>query len=225
MPRYTLSLSAKLRHLFLPCLLAVTFPAQAQQAARMADGSPEVEARMLRLMANPETLRVAVEAGGKAAFFCVNCHGETGVSKHEYIPNLAGQHPVFLLTQIEKFADGRRKDDFMAGLIKVLKPEDRFNIAIFYASQTVPPSPSMDTALAGRGQQLYARACKGCHGAQARGQKRIARLAGQQAEYLRRTLNNYRNGKDRKDPVMTAVAKGLSSADIAALAAYLPGMP
>jgi cbb3-type cytochrome c oxidase subunit III len=214
-----------LRSLLLSCILALTPPVQAQQGARVADGSPEVEARMAAIMAAPEALGAAAAAGRKAAFFCVNCHGESGLSQHGHIPNLAGQHPVYLLTQIEKFADGRRQDEFMAGLIKVLKAEDRFNMAIYYASQAVSPTPAKDAFLAKRGQELYARACVGCHGAQGRGQKRIARLAGQQSEYLSRALNNYRSGKGRKDPVMTAVAKNLSSADISALAVYLPSMP
>jgi len=214
-----------LRALSLACALVPSGAVQAQPPASVAVGSPQVEARMAAVMASPDSLRQAVAAGKKASFFCVNCHGESGVSQYGHIPNLAGQHPVFLLTQIEKFADGRRQDEFMSGLIKVLKPEDRFNMAIYYASQEVPPRPGQDAQLAAQGKKLYERACKGCHGAQGRGQRRIARLAGQQAEYLDRALNNYRTGKGRADPVMTAVAKRLSSSDIQSLTAYLPGMP
>lgn len=198
----------------------------AHAADRVADGSPEVEARMAAVMASTDAFKAAALAGKKASVFCGNCHGDNGVSQHGHIPNLAGQHPVFLLTQIEKFADGRRKDEFMSGLIKVLKPEDRFNMAVYYASQEVPATPAKDQNLAKRGQKIYARACVGCHGAKGRGQKRIARLAGQQAEYLTITMNNYRSGKGlRADPVMTSVAKGLSTADIEALVAYLPSIP
>lgn len=197
----------------------------ARGESRVMDGSPAIEARMAAVMASPEALDAAAAAGRRASRFCVNCHGESGVSQHGHIPNLAGQHPVFLLTQIEKFADGRRQDEFMTGLIRVLKAEDRFHMAIYFASLTVPATPARDGALARRGQQIYARACVGCHGAQGRGQKRIARLAGQQSVYLTRALDNYRTGKGRGDPVMTAVAKGLSSGDIQALAAYLPTMP
>lgn len=199
--------------------------AQALAASQVMDGSPAVEARMAAVMASPTALRDAAQAGKKASFFCVNCHGESGVSQYDYIPNLAGQHPVFLLTQIEKFVDGRRKDEFMTGLIKVLKPEDRFNLAIYYASQRVPARPAKDAARARQGLDIYKRTCVGCHGVEGHGQKRIARLAGQQAEYLTRTLNNYRTGKGRKDPVMSAVAKGLGTSEIEALAAYLPTMP
>lgn len=206
-------------------LLLALATGRAGGADKVADGSPAIEARMAAVMASPELLGAAAEAGRRASQFCVNCHGESGLSQHGHVPNLAGQHPVFLLTQIEKFADGRRQDEFMTGLIKVLKPEDRFNMAIYFASQSVPVKPARDAASARRGQQLYARACVGCHGAQARGQKRIARLAGQQPEYLVRALDNYRTGKGRKDPVMTAVAKGLSNGDIQALAAYLPTIP
>ncbi len=63
-------------------------------------------------------------------------------------------------------------------------------------------------------------ACQGCHGIDG-----IARLpdaphiAAQPAAYLERALRAYRSG-ERKNEVMSIAAKGLSDADIAALAAY-----
>ncbi len=63
-------------------------------------------------------------------------------------------------------------------------------------------------------------ACQGCHGMDG-----IARLpdaphiAAQPAAYLERALRAYRSG-ERKNEVMSIAAKGLSDADIAALAAY-----
>ncbi len=164
-------------------------------------------------------------AGGKAAFFCVNCHGQNGNSAYDYIPNLAGQNAVYLLNQIEKFADGRRQDDFMSGLIKVLKPEERLNIAIYYSGQTVTPAAAGNAAQMAKGKQLYGAICKTCHGGQGYGNEKIARLAGQQPVYLKKSLEAYRLGaKERKDPIMGSVARRLKDADIAALAAYLPTM-
>ncbi|NTV95647.1 MAG: c-type cytochrome [Thiobacillus sp.] len=164
-------------------------------------------------------------AGKKAAFFCVNCHGEDGNSTYDYIPNLAGQNAVYLLNQIEKFADGRRQDEFMSGLIKVLKPEDRFNMAIYYSGQSVRPAVGNANPLASRGQQYYDRTCKACHGAQGYGNEKIARLAGQQPAYLKKALEAYRAGtKLRNDPIMGSIARRLKDDDIAALAAYIPTM-
>lgn len=183
------------------------------------------EARLANVMADAKAREVAAAAGKRAAFLCVHCHGENGVSALDYVPNLAGQNPIYLLNQIDKFGDGRRKDEFMSGLVKVLKPEDRFNMAIFYASQTVTVPPAKDPYLAQAGAKHFARACAGCHGAQARGSKEVARLAGQQPVYIRNALQGYRQGSGlRSDPRMTGVAKSLSDPDISALAAYLSSL-
>lgn len=192
--------------------LTVAWPAQA------ADNTDRVR----QTLGSTADLERASQAGRKAAFFCVNCHGEDGNSTYDNIPNLAGQNAVYLLNQIEKFADGRRQDEFMSGLIKVLKPDDRFNMAIYYAAQPVRPAASRDAAQTARGAQLYERTCRSCHGQQGYGDEKIARLAGQQPVYLKKALEDYRAGaKLRKDPVMGSVAKRLKDEDITALAAYL----
>ncbi|MEW5789442.1 MAG: c-type cytochrome [Pseudomonadota bacterium] len=205
------------------CLISVSaLAAKPEPAASQA----EVEARLMRVMADSRARDSAAAAGKRAAFLCVHCHGEQGVSPLDYVPNLASQNPVYLLAQIDKFGDGRRNDEFMSGLVKVLKPEDRFNMAVFYASQPVIPRPSKDKRLESDGARHYARACVGCHGAQARGTKEVARLAGQQPVYVKNALNGYRQATGlRADPRMTGVAKRLSPAEINALAAYLSTLP
>jgi cytochrome c553 len=184
------------------------------------------EARLTSVMADAKAREAASVAGRRAAFLCVHCHGEDGVSSLDHVPNLAGQNPVYLLNQIDKFGDGRRKDEFMSGLVKVLKPEDRLNMAIFYASQSIKAAPGKDAHLEQSGGKHFARACVGCHGPQARGTKEIARLAGQQQGYIRNTLKGYRQAVGvRSDPRMTGVARNLSDPEIAALAAYLASLP
>lgn len=183
------------------------------------------ESRVQQVINSPADFAKASQAGKKAAFLCVNCHGDAGYSAYDYIPNLAGQDAVYLLNQIEKFADGRRQDEFMSGLIKVLKKEDRFNMAIYYSGQPVPASAARNTALAARGMRLFDQICKGCHGAQGHGGEKIARLAGQQPVYLKQSLEQYRAGaKSRSDAIMGSIARRLKDEDIAALTAYIPTM-
>ena len=178
----------------------------------------EYETRVQQASGDPKSLA----AGKRAAFLCVYCHGEDGNSVQTNIPNLAGQHPVYLLSQIEKFGDGRRNDAFMSGLIKALSHADRVNMAVYYASMSARPARAAEPALVERGRKRYQATCVGCHGASAAGQKTIARLAGQQAAYLTQALAGYRDSKGtRSDPVMTPVARQLAGADIPALAAYL----
>lgn len=184
------------------------------------------ERRIDSMHSSPAVTQKALQAGKKAAFFCVNCHGEAGVSALPRVPNLAGQNPAYLMVQIQKFADGRRKDDFMSGLIKALKEEDRLSMAMYYGSLGVPPQPVTDARALQMGQGLFKRACIGCHGANAHGSRNVARLAGQQSEYLVESLVRYRNRSGvRTDPVMASVAANLNDEQIAALAAYLTSQP
>lgn len=67
--------------------------------------------------------------------------------------------------------------------------------------------------------------CLGCHGVNGEGkvaadlQPDYPRLAAQLPGYFIKSLNEYKNDV-RKDPLMNALAKGLTEADIANLAAY-----
>jgi len=184
-----------------------------------------VNPRIQQVMSSPDALQKAQHDGKKAAAFCANCHGNTGNSTYDYIPNLAGQHPGYLFNQIKKFADGRRQDRFMSGLIKAMKDEDRFNMAIYYANQRVQAARPPEPDLVARGRQLYSQECKSCHGEKGYGGENIARLAGQRPGYLVEALGKYQNGiKRRADPVMSSVARRLQVSDIAALANYIVTM-
>ncbi len=199
-------------------VVAVLFALSAPPAHAVDNAS-----RVRQVLGSEADFNKARVAGKKAAFFCANCHGDDGNSAYDYIPNLAGQNAVYLLNQIQKFADGRRQDEFMTGMIKVIKPDDRFNMAIYYSSQPVKVGKASSAALTAKGKQLFDTVCKSCHGAQGYGNEKIARLAGQQPVYLRLSLEAYRKGdKTRSDPVMGSVARRLKDDDIAALAAYLP---
>lgn len=62
--------------------------------------------------------------------------------------------------------------------------------------------------------------CAGCHGAAGHSANPIwPNLAGQKEAYLVKQLKAFRDGS-RKDPTMNSMAKPLSDADIANLAAY-----
>lgn len=71
--------------------------------------------------------------------------------------------------------------------------------------------------------------CIGCHGAQGEGkepageQPAYPKIAGQIEAYLVTSVQAYKDDK-RVDPVMGAIAKGLTDADIANLAAYYAGL-
>ena len=91
------------------------------------------------------------------------------------------------------------------------------------------PPPAWQVALsASKGSKPPAKAasCAGCHGAAgipAAGTP-FPRLAGLPAEYLAKQLFDYRDGT-RASPLMGPLAKGLSGAEIAALARHYAARP
>jgi cytochrome c553 len=84
--------------------------------------------------------------------------------------------------------------------------------------------PLVANAPAGAGDVATGRrkalACQTCHGLDGLSKLPEApHIAGQPERYLVKSLEEYRKG-ERKDEMMTLVAKGLSDQDIADLAAY-----
>ena len=89
--------------------------------------------------------------------------------------------------------------------------------AIFLASGLCAQAAPADDLAAGK---TKAQSCTMCHGANGISQMPGApNLAGQPAIYLAEQLKHYRSGQ-RTNEIMNVIAKPLSDADIAALAAW-----
>lgn len=184
-----------------------------------------LEERLSAVMKDTKTMEAAASSGKKVIWFCANCHGEGGNSKKPEIPNLAGQNPAYLLEQVKKFSDGRRRNEFMEGMIKALNDEEKVNIVAYFVSQEVKPHATSNSVQARKGHELFLKICQRCHGEQGRGNEKIPRIAGQQPAYLALSLKRYRDGTgERIDPYMAANTKMLSDDDINTLVAYVSGM-
>lgn len=71
-----------------------------------------------------------------------------------------------------------------------------------------------------------AEVCMACHGENGTAVvPSVPNLAGQNQQYLEKALIAYRGGQMRQDPTMTEMAKPLSDADIANLAAFWHRLP
>lgn len=193
------------------------------QAAEIILKGPD----LAKKQSTPALKNSAIINGKDRALLCNQCHGADGNSTKPNVPNLAAQNPVYLLDQIEKFADGRRKNYVMNALSKNFTQDDKENLAIFYASLTVKPVKT-NPQLAAKGQPIYAKLCSTCHGEKGIGQADFARLAGQQIHYVENTLIRFRdtskdkvNSIQRNSVIMESVTKDLSNQDIKALAAYV----
>jgi len=187
--------------------------------------SIDPQARLKEAVANPALAISLSTLGRKAAAVCANCHGEGGTSVSPLVPNLAAQSPAYLLDQMEQFADGRRKNEFMQGMIKAMKPDERAGVAMYYAAQKLALPAPVASPQVEQGKVLYSRNCFRCHGTDGAGSETFARVAGQQAGYVAQSLKRYRTGTGpRVNELMAANTKLLSDADINALAAYVASM-
>lgn len=170
--------------------------------------------------------------------WCHRCHGENGVSSNPRIPNLAGQHILYLVKQIEFFKqetmgganDGAmRTHRSMSFNVKKLDPAEFEQVARYYASN--PCRLRGDKAASPIAAPSAATACKECHGEKGISKIPIVpNLAGQKRKYLEDQLKIFRRTsrdssgtalKDwRQHPMMRDVALTLSDLDISALAEY-----
>ena len=65
---------------------------------------------------------------------CGACHGNDGMSVDNNIPNLAGQHFVYLQEQMNAYKKRTRINPIMNQMISSLSQEQIDDIAAFYAS-------------------------------------------------------------------------------------------
>lgn len=203
----------------------LAFPVLGQPAKDAVPAGADLGAHIKEVQANPAQLELAYKTGGKVAAFCANCHGENGNSLKPDVPNLAGQNPAYLLEQMRQFTTGERRNEFMQGLIKVLKPHEKVGAVVYFSTQEVMTKPAANIALADKGKTYYSQNCVSCHGEQGRGNEKMARIAGQQPAYLSLALKRYRDGSSvRKDPMMAASTQQMTDADITAVVAYVTAM-
>ncbi|MDY0107981.1 MAG: c-type cytochrome [Giesbergeria sp.] len=217
----------------LPVVLAMALaavlmgpPAAAQTAKVRASAKVDLDARFKEAQADPKLADELYKVGRKVAAVCAHCHGDGGNSTKPSIPNLAGQNQAYLLEQLRQFADGRRRNEFMEGMIRAMNSDEKIGMVLFYSAQEVTHKPATNPALASKGREYYGKICFRCHGNVGRGSDQIARIAGQQDEYLRTTLTRYRDGVNvRANSIMTPNTRNMTDADIEAVVAYVSSMP
>lgn len=205
--------------------LAITAALLAVFCNTASAGLDAVQGLLKKAAADPATRTTLIREGAAASFFCKNCHGDTGTSRFPDVPNLAGQNPAYIVTQIDAFLTGKRRNDFMQGLMKVLGDREKAAIALSYANAPSIASAAMPGAAAGEGEAHFKRICVRCHQADAHGNETIPRLAGQQPEYLRLSLKRYLNKTgERVFPEMSTAVAQLGEQNIEAVVQYLASL-
>lgn len=178
------------------------------------------------------------QKGAAAAAACMACHAADGSRGMSANPILQGQHPEYLVKQLQEFKSGARKNAIMNGMAAALTEEQMQDIAAFYAGKQAKPGFAQNKDLLRLGEKIYrggiadkkVPACAGCHsptGAGIPGQ--YPRLGGQHADYVKAQLIAYRLGHDGKEgrtnsAQMIGVAANLSDKEINAVSDYVAGL-
>jgi cytochrome c553 len=155
---------------------------------------------------------------------CAACHGERGLSTLIGVPSLAAQPKVFTETQLVLIREGLREVPAMQVVVKGMSDETISALAGYFAAQPAPAAaavtqPGKAKAGAALSQRLL---CGTCHLANYEGQQQVPRLAGQREDYLLPAMTQLRdNPGPGRDTIMAATLRGLSDADLGALAHHL----
>lgn len=180
---------------------------------------------------------VDLELAKSKAIICVACHGAdgNGVPGQGVWPKLAGQHAEYLGKQLMEFKSGARKNDLMSPQAAGLNEQDMVSLAAYFA-QMEQKAGTTDPAAAELGERVYRAgnassgvpACNGCHGpaGMGLGLAKFPRIAGQNADYVAQSLQNFAAATRANDPngMMRGVAVRMTEAEIAAVAQYVQGL-
>ena len=161
------------------------------------------------------------------AKLCATCHGENGIPQLKTTPVIWGQNEGYLFLQLRDFKSGVRKNELMSPVAATLEKQDLLALAAHFSKLKWPnlqqpqaPKNVATTALSASASV----GCPGCHLAHYQGDGTTARLAGQQHDYLLKTMMDFRDKKRGNNPGMSDLMKATSPEDLQALAKYLAGL-
>ena len=173
---------------------------------------------------------------------CSACHGAEGIAGARNWPSMAGQKANYTYKMLIDYRDEKRVDtetsSLMVKLAKEMSEQDMADVSAYYASFSLPPATHPKLATEEEVKKILPLLTKGdgkrmippcflCHGADADGNERdIPSLSGQRAEYFRKTMNEYKNGKRHNDIYarMRYISAVLTDDEINALAQYFAEM-
>jgi cytochrome c553 len=161
------------------------------------------------------------------AAICGACHGLKGVPEDKSTPIIWGQTAGYLYLQFRDFQKGARKAEPMATVAKLVVKEDALALAEYFAAK---PWPNIGAPAASKADADIAKAaiksvvCTSCHLEQFQGDSSVPRLAGQERDYLFKTMMDFRNRTRANNPGMSDLMNTVTPEQIAAIASYLAGL-
>ena len=148
------------------------------------------------------------------AKICAGCHGADGVPQLKTMPVIWGQNAGYLFLQLRDFQSGARKNDLMSPIAANLAREDLLPLAEYFSKLKWSKALAANSSVG----------CTGCHLDHFQGDGSTARLAGQQHDYLIKTMTDFRNKTRGNNPGMSDLMKAAAPDDLDALATYLAGL-
>ena len=156
---------------------------------------------------------------------CASCHGEKGTPIMPVYPILAGQNFYYTYVQLKDLKSGLRKNEIMAAMVQDLSKDEMKLLAGHFSEQTWPEtkhkSDTNKTAIAK--MAIDAGQCVQCHRGGFEGESRNPRLSGQNYEYLKKTMLDFKNKVRTNSAAKSSLFVTFSDEEIDALADYLAG--
>jgi cytochrome c oxidase subunit 1 len=177
--------------------------------------------------------------GGVTINTCFACHGADGNGRGGDFPKLAGLSENYIRASLEDYRSGTRQSGYMQPFAAHLSDAEIKTFAAHFGSldrQSDTPSHA-DPGLLQHGARIAdpaqntrpVAACMACHTTDhPKRFSAIPDLAGQSAQYISAQLKLFRSGvrgATANSQIMGRIARGLSDADIGAVAAYFAAQP
>ncbi len=164
---------------------------------------------------------------------CAACHTADGSRGSPANPIIAGQHPEYLVKQLQEFKSGKRNNAIMKGFASTLSDEDMKNVAAFYAGKGAKPGFAKNKDSVKLGEKIYRAgiadkavpACAGCHSPNGAGiPAQYPRIGGQHGDYTEAQLVAFRGGARGNSVQMNSIAEKMSDREVKAVADYIAGL-
>ncbi len=158
---------------------------------------------------------------------CTACHGEGGIPQEKTTPIIWGQHTGYLYFQLRDYKLGTRKNEQMSPIAQAMERDEMLALADYFAKKPWPnlKQPGADAAVVAKAQRAnVAVSCTACHLDKYQGDSTVPRLAGQSADYMTKTIAEFRTRQRANNPGMSDLMIATPEDDLAALVTYLAGL-
>lgn len=187
--------------------------------------------------ADPSTAPTVSSQAVNAKFdYCQTCHGRSAQGFRGVVPmpRLAGQPSEYIEKQLKAYIDDRLTEPVMRRVAQALSPAMVTALSAKFKELNPKPLDVAPKDQIAAGKKIYDEGvpsqsvpgCTSCHGQDAKGVGPFPRLAGQLHDYFIKTMVSWKKrGQDTSGPdtsaMMQPIARGLTEAQIAAVAAYV----